>query len=72
MKKVLEVRGRTANSTESRTVLEAEIASSGGNILTETELMAVSRDSLTKILKSKNLAFTTSENKTQLIKKLLG
>ncbi len=70
--KVLEARGRTAVSTESRTAVEAEIASSGGNVLNETELMAVSRDSLTKILNNRNIAHTTSENKTQLIRKLLG
>jgi hypothetical protein len=70
--KVLEARGKTVVSTESRTALEAELASSGGNVLNETELMAVSRDSLTKILDNKNITHTTSENKTQLIKKLLG
>ncbi|HRX11454.1 MAG TPA: hypothetical protein P5210_07395, partial [Draconibacterium sp.] len=70
--KVLESRGKTVASTESRETLEAEIASSGGNVLNETELMAVSRDSLTKILNNRNITHTTSENKTQLIKKLLG
>jgi hypothetical protein len=70
--KVLETRGRTVASTESRAALEAEIAASGGNALNETELMVVSRDSLTKILNNKNIAHTTSENKTQLIRKLLG
>lgn len=70
--KVLEARGKTVTSTESRAALESEISSSGGNVLTEMELLAVSRDSLSKILNSKNVAHTTSENKTQLIKKLLG
>jgi hypothetical protein len=70
--KVLEARGRTLSSTGSREDLEKAIETSGGNVLTETELMAVSRDSLTNILASKNIAHTTSENKTQLIKKLLG
>jgi hypothetical protein len=70
--KVLEARGKTVVSTESRTVLEAEIASSGGNVLNETELMAVSRDTLTNILGNKNISFNTSDNKSQLIKRLLG
>jgi hypothetical protein len=72
MAKVLEARGRRLSSTGSREDLEKAIETSGGNVLTETELMAVSRDSLTNILASKNIAHTTSENKTQLIKKLLG
>lgn len=70
--KVLEARGETVASAESRTALETKLSSSGGNVLTETELMAVSRDSLAKILDKKNITYTTSENKTQLIKKLLG
>jgi hypothetical protein len=72
LRKVLEARGRNVASTESRTNLEKEIVNSGGNVLTETELMTVSKDSLTNILNKRNITFTTSDNKTQLIKKLLG
>ncbi len=70
--KVLEARGISSGSTESRTALESAIASSGGNVLSESELMAVSKDSITNIMKNKNIAHTSSENKTQLIRKLLG
>jgi hypothetical protein len=69
--KVLETRGIAASSTDSKADLEKALASSsGGNELTETELLVLTRDSITNILNNRNIANSASENKTQLVKKL--
>jgi len=71
--KVLETRGVAVSATDSKENLEKALASSdGGNELTETELLVLTRDSLTNILKNRNIANTASENKTQLVKKLFN
>ena len=60
------------DATQSRSEMEKEMDTSGGILLTEKELMAVSRNSLTNIMNSKDIAYTSKQNKTQLIKRLLG
>ena len=72
LKNVLLSRGKIVDATQSRSEMEKELDTSGGNLLTEKELMAVSRNSLTNIMNSKNIVHTSKQNKTQLIKRLLG
>jgi len=69
--KVLDARGVTISATESRFTIENALAiSAKGNALSESELMILTKESISGILDSKKITFATSENKTQLIKKL--
>jgi len=69
--KILEKRGVVKSGTETREELEkAVVSSSGGNELSEDELLVLSDNSIVNILDKKNISRTTSENKSQLIKKL--
>ncbi|TNF40593.1 MAG: hypothetical protein EP310_08615 [Bacteroidetes bacterium] len=69
--KVLETRGIKMNANDAKENLEKALAeSSGGNELSEPELMVMSRDSLVNILNNRNILNSVNENKTQLVKKL--
>ena len=69
--KVLETRGVVKSATESRADLEKALATTTtGSALSVDELMVLSKNSITGILDNKKIAFTTGENKTQLIRKL--
>jgi hypothetical protein len=73
MIKVLDARGVKMSAADSKENLEKALATSaGGNELTESELMIMSKDSLANILNKRNIANTASENKTQLVKKLFN
>lgn len=71
--KVLESRGVRTNATDTKENLEKALDSSvGGKSLTESELMVLNRESITNILNNRNIANSTSENKSQLVKKLFN
>ena len=71
--KVLETRGIKMSATDSKENLEKALASStGGNELTEPELLVLTRDSLANILNNRNIVTSAGENKTQLVKKLFN
>ncbi|MFA8436118.1 MAG: Ig-like domain-containing protein [Marinifilaceae bacterium] len=70
--KVLEARGSTITAEESKTKVENEFkASTGGATLTESELMLLTKDKLMYILDEKEVKYLKSDNKTELVGKLM-
>jgi hypothetical protein len=58
---------------ESRTEVEsALVTSKTGSNLTEAELAILPDDTITKILNNKNIAFESTESKSQLIRKIFN
>jgi hypothetical protein len=73
LKKILVVRRVNVSEIESRTEVEsALVTSKTGSNLTEAELAILPDDTITKILNNKNIAFESTESKSQLIRKIFN
>ena len=69
---VLESRGTSTPTSETRDKVEARfVDSSGSNHLTESELMLLSDRTIIKMLDLRNIGHATTESKRELITKLL-
>lgn len=72
LSKVLVTRGIDVGaSAEKATVEKALTDSKEGAVLSEEEMMALPRATLVTILDSKDVSYTTRDNKTELVKKLI-